>query len=79
MEAALRCGKRRGTGSSRTLGSPGGLRCAWFGRRGSVDDEFGGGGGQNLQGNGDDCGDFGSPRLDSFGQEMEEDVAVLLS
>jgi hypothetical protein len=55
------------------------LRRGQLGRIRAGGDEFWRSGGRNLQGNGGDCGDFGSPRLDSFGQEVEEDVAVLIS
>jgi hypothetical protein len=56
---AAQRGMRRGKGSRRTRGSPGGHRCAWFRRRGSVGGEFCGSGAQVQRGIRDGGGDSG--------------------
>jgi hypothetical protein len=78
MEAALRCGKRRGTGSSRTLGSPGALRRGQLGRRRAGGDEFGSGELGIRRGNRRLRWRFEVRGLDSSYEETEDGEAHLL-
>jgi hypothetical protein len=79
MEAALRCRKRRGTGSSRTLGSPGALRRGQLGRRRAGGDEFGGGRARYLRRKPANQRRLRAIPVDSSGGEEEDGDGVLLS
>jgi hypothetical protein len=76
--AVLRCKRKKGKGSRRTVASPGGRRCTRFGRRRTAGGGIDGGGVRYLQGNGDGRRRFGAWRLDSSAREEEGGEGKLL-